>query len=230
MDVTLNTLEIQRDTFSLNADLSIGTGSTAIIGPSGGGKSTLLLAIAGFVEPTAGAILFDAQDLTKAPPAQRPVTLLFQENNLFPHLRVFQNVALGVRPDLKLTNDDKDRVEAALVRVGLSDMGARYPSELSGGQRQRVALARALLRDKPVLLLDEPFAALGPALRHEMLDLVAEIRAQQDATLLLVTHSPDDARRIADQTILVADGRAMPPAPTVELLDNPPAALAEYLG
>lgn len=230
MDVTLKTLEIRLDAFTLNANLTIGAGSTAIIGPSGGGKSTLLLAIAGFVEPKTGSILFDDQDLTKAPPAKRPVTLLFQENNLFPHLRVFQNVALGVRPDLKLTTEDKERVEAALIRVGLPDMGARYPSELSGGQRQRVALARALLRDKPVLLLDEPFAALGPALRHEMLDLVAEIRAQQNATLLLVTHSPDDAKRIADQTILVADGRAMPPTPTTELLNNPPPVLVEYLG
>ncbi len=230
MDVTLKTLEIRLDAFSLKADLSIGTGSTAIIGPSGGGKSTLLLAIAGFIEPTAGTILFEDKNLTKAPPAEHPVTLLFQENNLFPYLRVFQNVALGVRPDLKLSSDDTERVEAALIRVGLPNMSARYPSELSGGQRQRVALARALLRDKPVLLLDEPFAALGPALRHEMLDLVAEIRAQQNATLLLVTHSPDDARRIADQTILVAQGRAMPPAPTADLLDNPPAALAEYLG
>lgn len=230
LDIILNTLVIRLDAFSLKADLTIKTGSTAIIGPSGGGKSTLLLTIAGFVTPAGGTIQFDDNDLTQAPLAQRPVTLLFQENNLFAHLRVFQNVALGIRPDLKLSADDRARVEAALIRVGLPNMSARYPSELSGGQRQRVALARALLRDRPVLLLDEPFAALGPALRHEMLDLVAEIQAQQNATLLLVTHSPDDARRIAGQTILVADGQAMTPAPTTELLDNPPPALKKYLG
>lgn len=230
LDVTLNNLVIRLDAFSLSANLTVKEGSTAIIGPSGGGKSTLLLAIAGFVTPIKGTIQFGDKNLTQAPLAQRPVTLLFQENNLFAHLRVFQNVALGIRPNLKLTSDERERVEAALIRVGLANMSARYPSELSGGQRQRVALARALLRDRPVLLLDEPFAALGPALRQEMLDLVAEIQAQQNATLLLVTHSPDDARRIASQTILVADGHAMPPAPTATLLDNPPPALKKYLG
>lgn len=230
MDVILENIEIRLGEFCLAADLTVESGSTAIIGPSGGGKSTLLLAVAGFVAPVVGKVLFDGQNLTTAPPAERLVTMLFQENNLFPHLPVFQNVALGIRPDLKLSSTQKDRVRDALVRVGLPDMEERYPTDLSGGQRQRVALARALLRDKPVLLLDEPFAALGPALRYEMLDLVAEIREQQDATLLLVTHTPEDARRIADKTILVAEGRAMPPAPTAVLLDNPPPALAEYLG
>jgi thiamine transport system ATP-binding protein len=101
---------------------------------------------------------------------------------------------------------------------------------MSGGQQQRVAIARALLRDQPVLLLDEPFAALGPALKHEMLDLVAEIVGSTGATLLMVTHQPEDARYIADETVLIADGTAHTPRPTAALLDNPPAALQEYLG
>ena len=229
LDIELKNLLIQQGEFSLSANLTIGAGTTAIIGPSGGGKSTLLLAIAGFVDATEGDIVFGDKTLTDTPPSERPATLLFQENNLFPHLTVFQNTALGVRPNLKLTKAETARVEEALNKVDLINMGTRLPSELSGGQRQRVALARALLRDRPVLMLDEPFAALGPALRHEMLDLVASIREEQNATLLLVTHNPDDARRIAQSTILVADGVASPPKATSELLNNPPESLAAYL-
>ena len=230
LDITLKNLLIQQGEFSLSADLTIGVGTTAIIGPSGGGKSTLLLAIAGFVDATEGSIVFGDNIVTDTPPAERPATLLFQENNLFPHLTVFQNTALGVRPNLKLTKAETTRVEEALNKVGLADMGARHPSELSGGQRQRVALARALLRDRPVLMLDEPFAALGPALRHEMLDLVESISEEQGATLLLVTHNPEDALRIAQNTILVAEGIASPPMATSALMLNPPKSLATYLG
>lgn len=230
MDIKIDKLQIRQGDYSLSADLEINGGTTAIIGPSGGGKSTLLLAIAGFVELASGDISIGPEKITNTPPAKRPVTLLFQENNLFPHMTVFQNTGLGIRPDLKLSKAQIEQVEDALEKVGLSGMGTRRPSELSGGQRQRVALARALLRDRPVLMLDEPFAALGPALRHEMLDLVARIRQEQGSTLLLVTHNPEDALRIADNTVLVADGVAMAPRPTAELLSNPPPSLATYLG
>lgn len=230
LDIKLETLLIRQTDFSLRADFTVKHGTTAIIGPSGGGKSTLLLAIAGFVDPSEGSISIGGQVITDTPPAKRPVTLLFQENNLFPHLTVFQNTGLGVRADLKLSKPQIELVEDALAKVGLADMGTRRPSELSGGQRQRVALARALLRDRPVLMLDEPFAALGPALRHEMLDLVARIRQEQNSTLLLVTHNPDDALRISENTVLVADGVAQAPQPTAALLSNPPPALAAYLG
>jgi len=230
LDIKIDKLQIRQGDYSLGADLEINGGTTAIIGPSGGGKSTLLLAIAGFVELASGDISIGAELITNTPPAKRPVTLLFQENNLFPHMTVFQNTGLGIRPDLKLSKAQIEQVDDALEKVGLAGMGTRRPSELSGGQRQRVALARALLRDRPVLMLDEPFAALGPALRHEMLDLVARIRQEQGSTLLLVTHNPEDALRIADNTVLVADGIAMAPRPTAELLSNPPPSLATYLG
>lgn len=230
LDINLENILIRQDDFSLRANLILQKGTTAIIGPSGGGKSTLLLAIAGFVGLESGKILFGERNLTNAAPAERPVTLLFQENNLFPHLTVFQNTALGVRTNLKLSKAEAEFVEDALIKVGLGGKSKRLPSELSGGQRQRVALARALLRDRPVLMLDEPFAALGPALRHEMLDLVAQIQQAQNATVLLVTHNPDDAMRVAENTVVVSDEVATPPVPTEALLENPPVALASYLG
>ncbi len=222
---------IAQDDWRMNADFELPAGSsTALIGPSGAGKSTLLNALAGFLAPVSGRILWSGADITPLPPAKRPVTLLFQEHNLFSHLTAARNVGLGLRPDLKLDADGRERVAAALATVGLDGLGARRPAQLSGGQRSRVALARALLRDRPLLLLDEPFAALGPALRAEMLDLVARIRSERGMTLILVTHDPRDARRIADLTALVADGRVLAPRPTAALLDDPPPELAAYLG
>ncbi|WP_126975380.1 thiamine ABC transporter ATP-binding protein [Frigidibacter oleivorans] len=225
-DVTL----VQGD-FRLAADLRVAPGArVAVIGPSGAGKSTLLSLIAGFVLPTTGRVLWQGQDLAALRPGQRPVSILFQDQNLFPHLSVAQNVGLGLNPALRLTGADRDAVAAALDRVGLPDMADRRPAELSGGQQGRVALARALLRRRPVLLLDEPFAALGPALKVEMLDLVKDIAAEQGATLLMVSHDPADARRLEGEAILVAEGRAHPPVPAGPLLDRPPPALAAYLG
>jgi thiamine transport system ATP-binding protein len=224
-------VEIAQDDWRLTADIAVPAAATvAVIGPSGAGKSTLLAAVAGFVAPERGRILWQGRDLGPLPPAARPATLLFQEHNLFAHLDAAQNVGLGLRPDLRLDRAARDRVEAALAEVGLAGLGGRRPAEMSGGERQRVALARALLRDRPLLLLDEPFAALGPALRDEMLDLVARIRAEQGATLLMVTHAPRDALRIASETMLVADGRAEPPRSTAALLADPPPTLAAYLG
>src|SRR5262245_4510060 len=161
-------------------DLHVASGEClAIIGPSGAGKSTLLALIAGFERAEAGSIRIDGQDVTGLPPAARPVTMLFQEHNLFAHLTVAANVGLGIHPGLRLTAADRDKVEWALAEVGLAGFAGRRPAQLSGGERQRVALARALVRKRSVLLLDEPFAALGPALRREMLDLVARLQEAQ---------------------------------------------------
>lgn len=224
-------LIIRQDDFMLRGAFALQTGAVvAVIGPSGGGKSTLLNVIAGFFDPVAGRVFWDGRDITTLPPAQRPVAMLFQDNNLFPHLTVAQNVGLGIRPDLRLEEKDRMRVAQALTRVGLEGFDTRKPASLSGGQQGRVALARVLVQRRPLILLDEPFAALGPALKAEMLDLVADLAAEIAATLLIVTHDPADARRIASQVILVADGMAHPPQPTAALLDNPPPALAAYLG
>jgi thiamine transport system ATP-binding protein len=163
-------------------------------------------------------------------PGARPLTILFQDQNLFPHLTVRQNLALGLSPRGAVDAGAGARIAAVLDRVGLAGMGGRRPAELSGGQQGRAALARALLRARPLLLLDEPFAALGPALKAEMLDLVAEVAGDTGATVLMVTHDPADARRFAGQTVLVADGIAAPPMATGALFADPPAALRGYLG
>jgi len=229
--LTLENLAYNWRDFSLRADFSVRQGETvALIGPSGAGKSTLLNLIAGFLAPSAGRILFNGQDVTHHAPGARSVAMLFQDNNLFPHLTALQNVGLGIRPNLRLTPKELDQAQSALARVGLAAFATRKPGVMSGGQQSRVALARILVQRKPLILLDEPFAALGPALKDEMLDLVAEVAADLGATLLMVSHDPDDARRIAAQSILVADGVAAAPVTTQALLDNPPAALRAYLG
>ena len=226
----LDDLTCQSDDFRLRADLSLAPGGiTAVIGPSGAGKSTLLNTIAGFLPPASGRILWDGDDLGPLPPGKRPVAMLFQDGNLFPHLSVERNVALGRDPRGKLDADTRATVARALARVGLDGLGARKPGTLSGGQQSRAALARILVQQRPLILLDEPFAALGPALKAEMLDLVADLARAQHATLLMITHDPQDARRIAQDTIVVADGQAAPPQPTHPLLDNPPPALHDYL-
>ena len=203
----------------------------AIIGPSGGGKSTLLSLIAGFDPPLSGTIRIGGTDVAGVPPARRPVSMIFQDHNVFAHLDLWTNVALGVSPSLRLDKADEDRVAAALERVGLLGLKARKPGEVSGGERQRVAIARALVRDRPVLLLDEPFAALGPALRDEMLDLVGAVRKERHLTVLMVTHQPEDALHAASHTAFLADGHILTFRPTAELLEaSDIPGLAAYLG
>ncbi len=227
----LDDCTIANGNFLLRADFEIKAGSSvAIIGPSGAGKSTLLETIAGFRDVRSGRIFWQEDNLTDLPPGKRPLAMLFQDGNLFPHLTTEQNVALGLSPNGRMSGDDQQRVQSALERVGLPDMGGRKPAELSGGQQSRVALARKLVQRRQVLLLDEPFAALGPALKAEMLDLVAELVAETKTTLLMVSHDPQDALRITDQTVLVADQTAHPPIGTASLFENPPQALRDYLG
>lgn len=229
--LTLDALDVVQDGFHLTADFSIEPGArVAVIGPSGAGKSTLLNAIAGFLPVTGGHVLWRGQNIGTLAPGDRPVSILFQDQNLFPHLTLAQNLGLGLSPRLKLTPDDSQRIDAALARVGLAGMGGRKPGQLSGGQQGRAALARALLRARPILLLDEPFAALGPALKADMLGLVAEIAGETGALVLMVTHDPKDAQGFADLTVFVTEGHALPPQPTEALFTNPPEALRDYLG
>lgn len=227
----LDQLKLRQGDFSLHADLALPAGAvTAVMGPSGGGKSTLLLAIAGFLIPQSGRVIWDGVDLTGKPPGERPVSVLFQDNNLFPHLTVLQNLALGRRPSGRLSADETGQAMDLLAKVGLKGLEGRKPGSLSGGQQSRAALARVLLADRPLVLLDEPFAALGPGLRDEMLDLVVQMLAGPGRSVLLVTHGPDDARRSAASVIAVIGGAAHPPVDTTQFLTNPPPGMQDYLG
>ncbi len=203
----------------------------AIIGPSGSGKSTLLNLVAGFVTPQTGRVLIGGADVTHMPPAGRPVSMVFQENNLFAHLDVAANVGLGRSPALRLTSEDRVAVEAALAQTGLSGKERRLPGELSGGERQRVALARVLVRDRPVLLLDEPFASLGPALRQDMINLVRMLHAERRMTILFVTHQPEDAGQIAGSIVFLEGGHVAAAGETKGFFGkNAPEAFKRYAG
>ncbi|WP_380182051.1 thiamine ABC transporter ATP-binding protein ThiQ [Kalamiella sp. sgz302252] len=192
----------------------------AILGPSGAGKSTLLSLIAGFLAADSGELQLNGADHRSTPPAKRPVSMLFQENNLFPHLTVAQNIGLGLHPGLRLDAGQQQRLQKIAERVGLESYLSRLPGELSGGQRQRAALARCLVRQQPILLLDEPFSALDPALRKEMLALVDEVCLERNITLLMVSHSIEDAARITPRSVLVVDGRIYWDGSTASLLNG----------
>jgi thiamine transport system ATP-binding protein len=217
--------------YTLSADLRIEAGKvTAVIGPSGAGKSTLLGGIAGFVTQRSGILSWNGADITTLPPHKRPVSMLFQDNNLFPHLAVLQNVALALGSRLNPTRDVQNQVEDMLARVGLEDLATRKPAALSGGQQSRAALARALLQDRAIMLMDEPFSALGPGMKAEMLDLSVELAQAAGRTVVMVTHDPADAARVADAVIGVVAGKAWEPMETVQFLNDPPAAFIDYLG
>ncbi len=233
ISVTLDRVTFRYEDMEMLFDIRFEAGGLyAIMGPSGAGKSTLLNLVAGFEAPGSGRILFDGQDMTSTGPDRRPVSMIFQENNLFAHLSVWTNIAIGVQPDGRTTPEDNRRIREVLERTGLAGLENRLPGELSGGQRQRVALARALLRNRPVMLLDEPFAALGPALRHDMLDFVAEIHQEKGFTTVMVTHLPEDALAIAEWVVFMDEGHILactrPRDMRARARDLP--QLARYLG
>ncbi len=216
--------------FRLSANWSLEQGERlAVIGPSGAGKSTLLAGLAGFAESSKGALLQEGQSM-QADPAARPFAMLFQDHNLFAHLTVAQNVGLGIAPSLKLSGADHENVENALERVGLGGFGTRKPSELSGGQQSRAALARVLVMARPIILLDEPFSALGPAQRVEMLDLVKDVSEHLSASLIMVTHDPGEALRLGGSVSFVQSGVAHAPVGAQAFFEAPPDGLRDYIG
>lgn len=189
--------------FNLKAD------SGAIItitGPSGAGKSTLLNLISGFLTPDTGTIKLDKIDIIPLLPQQRPVSILFQDDNLFDHLSVEKNLELGMDTSIPKV-EKRNALQAALADVDLLEFQTRSCQNLSGGQKQRVALARTLLRNKPILLLDEPFANLDRDTADNMRQLVKDLSQRNSWHTLIVSHLPEDAAEFADRTYSLSDSR-----------------------
>ena len=201
----------------------------AVVGPSGAGKSTFLNLISGFASISSGSIIWNGQDISNLPPAKRSVSILFQDNNLFPHLSVWRNLALAVTHWPKISRDNEEKLKAVMSEVGILGLENRKPSQLSGGQQSRVALARVLLQKNKILLLDEPFSALGPSLKDQMLELIKKIAKNKKLLVLMVTHEPAYAKKVASQTLVVKDKKVHPPLITEKALDPINGPLADYL-
>ncbi|KQQ70488.1 thiamine ABC transporter ATP-binding protein [Rhizobium sp. Leaf321] len=205
--IRLEKIALQLGTKRFSFDIAMTDGAiTAVTGPSGSGKSTLLNLIAGFEIPESGRILIAGEDVTHAHPSKRPISLVFQDNNLFAHLDLVTNIGLGVDPSLKLSREDRARISQSLERVGLSGFETRKPGTLSGGERQRAAFARVLVRKRPVLLMDEPFAALDPELRASMASLLLDLHRETGNTVVIVSHDRAEVQKLADVVVAVDDG------------------------
>ncbi|QXT40597.1 ABC transporter ATP-binding protein [Gymnodinialimonas ceratoperidinii] len=193
-------------------DLSLHVGDgelVSLLGASGCGKTTTLRLVAGFMQPTSGAIRLGETDLTKLPAHGRDIGLVFQSYALFPHLSVMQNVAFGLKQRRLPSSEQRTRAMQMLDRVGLSHLADRLPGELSGGQKQRVALARALVIEPPLLMFDEPLSNLDAKLRVDMRVEIRELQRANGTTALYVTHDQEEAFSISDRVAIMNQGRIM---------------------
>ncbi len=198
-----------------DVNLSVGDGEfVCILGPSGCGKSTTLRMIGGFEEPTAGDVRIDGQSVINMPPNRRPTAMVFQKYTLWPHMRVYDNIAFGLRLRHMPQREIDREVQGSLDLVGLSDYGRRYPSQLSGGEQQRVALARALVLKPKILLLDEPFSNLDALLRVRLREELHAIQRRVKITAIFVTHDQEEALSLADRIAVMSAGH-------LEQLDKP---------
>ena len=204
----------------------------ALIGPSGSGKTTALRAVAGFVRPTAGRVRIGESDVTDLPPYDRGIGMVVQNYALFPHMKIEDNVAFGLRAKKAEPGLIADRVKECVRMVGMGAYVGRFPRELSGGQQQRVAIARALAVQPRVLLLDEPLSALDAQIRRSMVEELAKLhRDLPTLTVLYVTHDQTEALTLADRIAIMKDGRLSSFGPSTQLYNRPPNRFtAEFLG
>jgi sulfate transport system ATP-binding protein len=205
-----------------NVDLSMRTGAlTALLGPSGGGKSTLLRIIAGLEKPDTGSVEIDGEDATRLPPRRRNVGFVFQHYAAFTHLSVYRNVAFGLEIRKRPRAEIRQRVHELLELVHLEQFADRLPAQLSGGQRQRMALARALAVEPKVLLLDEPFGALDAKVRKELRDWLRRLHDEVHVTTVFVTHDQEEALEVSDEIVVINGGRIEQVGKPDELYDKP---------
>jgi sulfate transport system ATP-binding protein len=205
-----------------DVSLSIPTGQlTALLGPSGGGKSTLLRIIAGLESADEGSVHIEGAEATHLPPQKRNVGFVFQHYAAFKHMSVARNVAFGLEIRKRSKAETKRRVEELLELVHLSQFAHRLPSQLSGGQRQRMALARALAVEPTVLLLDEPFGALDAKVRKELRDWLRRLHDEVHVTTVFVTHDQEEALEVADEIVVINDGRIEQVGSPDQLYDEP---------
>ena len=205
-----------------DVSIEVAAGSlTALLGPSGGGKSTLLRVIAGLERPDAGRVLIEGEDMTRRPAQKREVGFVFQHYAAFKHMTVRENVAFGLRIRKRPRNEIRDRVNELLDLVQLTGLAERYPAQLSGGQRQRMALARALAVEPKVLLLDEPFGALDARVRKELRAWLRRLHDEVHVTTIFVTHDQEEAMELADQIVLMNAGHVEQAGGPRELYEEP---------
>ena len=206
--------------FQLAVNMTLPKGFISVIGQSGAGKSTLLSSLSGHRALTFGKIFVDETRIDLLPSNKRPCSIIFQEFNLFPHLSIVQNLNLVCGNKFFVSESSREKIKKVLEKVGIVELIDRLPSEMSGGQQSRAALARVLLQRNPILLLDEPFSALGPNQKSELIDLVDSLSKEQDISVLLITHDPKDVRQIAGHCIVVKDQTVLGPFETSEALDE----------
>ncbi len=213
-------------------NLTIAQGElVSLLGPSGCGKTTTLRTVAGFLEPSAGRVWVGGQDYTRRPPHKRNIGLVFQNYALFPHLNVFRNVAFGLRMRRRPRAEIRERVMAALERVGMGGFEERLPSQLSGGQQQRVALARAIVIEPHLLLLDEPLSNLDAKLRVEMRAELRRLQKDLGITMLYVTHDQAEALSLSDRVVVMNAGRIEQIGTPREIYNRPQTAfVARFMG
>lgn len=229
--LNISKLQCQRHNQHFSYSLEVKPGEVvALLGASGSGKSTLLELISGFVPANQGSLNWKGDDLLTLPVSQRPVTSLFQQHNLFHHLSLKQNIALGISQQLKLSAAHLQQVTEIADNLGISSILDKRPDQVSGGQQQRAALARCLIRHRPILLLDEPFSALDPMLRQECLELVKQLAEQYQLAVLMVTHQWQDALRVAQRVAFIEQGKTQQFASLKQLEQSPANQhIAHYL-
>ncbi|MEC8426590.1 MAG: ATP-binding cassette domain-containing protein [Pseudomonadota bacterium] len=205
--IKLENISIKLDNFRTKFTVEINEGEwIGIIGQSGAGKSTFLNLIAGFAQPEVGSLLINNTEVRNLSASKRSISSLFQDNNLFPHLSVYQNIAIAIKPNLKLHENEKGKIFEIIEYLNLSSKIHSSIGTLSGGERQRVALGRVMSSDKKILLLDEPFSQLDPNLRIEMLELIKKIREKKKITIIMAIHTPAEAIDFVSRFLLIKEG------------------------